>query len=226
MKIRPLTLYLFLAISMFAQMDQRFVLADPIELNYANFFSPIHTQAKLGASWAEEVERRTNGRVKINYLPDETLVKAHKTYHAIVDGAADIGMSVFAYSRGVFPAMEAIDLPMGYPNGRVATMITNDFYKRFRPKELGDLKVLYLHAHGPGLLHSRRFINKLNLVRGLKIRATGNSAKVAEALGGGLGGLKGHRSVGGCRASIYNPTPLAAVEELVAFMKDFEAKNG
>jgi phosphoserine aminotransferase len=49
---------------------------------------------------------------------------------------------------------------------------------------------------------------------------------VAEALGKELGGLKGHRSVGGCRASIYNPTPLEAVEELVAFMKDFEAKNG
>lgn len=42
----------------------------------------------------------------------------------------------------------------------------------------------------------------------------------------GLGGLKGHRSVGGCRASIYNPTPLAAVEALVDFMKDFEKKNG
>jgi phosphoserine aminotransferase len=49
---------------------------------------------------------------------------------------------------------------------------------------------------------------------------------VAEAQGRGLGGLKGHRSVGGCRASIYNPTTLETVEELVAFMKKFEAKNG
>lgn len=42
----------------------------------------------------------------------------------------------------------------------------------------------------------------------------------------GLGGLKGHRSVGGCRASIYNPTPPAAVEALVDFMKDFENRAG
>ena len=49
---------------------------------------------------------------------------------------------------------------------------------------------------------------------------------VADALGNSLGGLKGHRSVGGCRASIYNPTSLDAVKDLVAFMKDFEAKNG
>jgi phosphoserine aminotransferase len=51
-------------------------------------------------------------------------------------------------------------------------------------------------------------------------------AFVAAALENGLGGLKGHRSVGGCRASIYNPTPLAAVEALVDFMKTFEGQNG
>jgi len=49
---------------------------------------------------------------------------------------------------------------------------------------------------------------------------------VAEALENNLGGLKGHRSVGGCRASIYNPTPLAAIDALVDFMKTFESKNG
>ncbi len=49
---------------------------------------------------------------------------------------------------------------------------------------------------------------------------------VARALENDLGGLKGHRSVGGCRASIYNPTPLAAVETLVDFMKTFERDNG
>ncbi|CAB4270152.1 unnamed protein product [Prunus armeniaca] len=37
--------------------------------------------------------------------------------------------------------------------------------------------------------------------------------------------LKGHRSVGGMKASIYNAMPLAGVEKLVAFMKDFQAKH-
>jgi phosphoserine aminotransferase len=49
---------------------------------------------------------------------------------------------------------------------------------------------------------------------------------VQEALIRGLGGLKGHRSVGGCRASIYNATTIAAVETLVDFMKAFETRNG
>jgi phosphoserine aminotransferase len=49
---------------------------------------------------------------------------------------------------------------------------------------------------------------------------------VAEATGAQLDGLKGHRSVGGIRASIYNAFPKAGVERLVSFMKEFQGKNG
>jgi len=49
---------------------------------------------------------------------------------------------------------------------------------------------------------------------------------IAEALAAGLGGLKGHRSVGGCRASLYNATTIGAVEALVDFMKEFARRNG
>ncbi len=49
---------------------------------------------------------------------------------------------------------------------------------------------------------------------------------VSEATAAGLVGLKGHRSVGGLRASIYNATNKAGVEALTQFMADFEKKNG
>ncbi|MFO7862024.1 MAG: 3-phosphoserine/phosphohydroxythreonine transaminase [Desulfosalsimonas sp.] len=48
---------------------------------------------------------------------------------------------------------------------------------------------------------------------------------IDEAAQNGLGGLKGHRSVGGCRASIYNATTVENVEKLISFMKEFENKN-
>ena len=48
---------------------------------------------------------------------------------------------------------------------------------------------------------------------------------VKEAAEAGFVNLKGHRSVGGMRASIYNAMPKEGVEKLVAFMKEFEAKN-
>jgi phosphoserine aminotransferase len=49
---------------------------------------------------------------------------------------------------------------------------------------------------------------------------------VVEATKAGLDGLKGHRSVGGVRASIYNAFPKKGVETLVSFMKEFARKNG
>ena len=49
---------------------------------------------------------------------------------------------------------------------------------------------------------------------------------VEEAKALGMSSLKGHRSVGGIRATIYNAFPMAGVDALVAFMKDFEARNG
>ena len=49
---------------------------------------------------------------------------------------------------------------------------------------------------------------------------------IDDATKAGFNGLKGHRSVGGLRASIYNAFPTKGVEELVSFMKDFQNKNG
>ena len=49
---------------------------------------------------------------------------------------------------------------------------------------------------------------------------------IAEALEKGMSGLKGHRSVGGCRASMYNAMPVAGAETLASFMADFQNKNG
>ena len=46
-----------------------------------------------------------------------------------------------------------------------------------------------------------------------------------EAKEAGFENLKGHRSVGGMRASIYNAMPIEGVEKLVAFMREFEKRN-
>ena len=163
--------------------------AGPIKLTYSNFFPPSHFNGSLGASWAKEIEKRSNGRVKITYFPGGALLKGGGMYDGILKGITDIGMSCFAYTRGRFPAMEALDLPMGYTSGYAATMVANDFYKKFKPEELSKAEVMYIHAHGPGLLHSKKPVTKLEGMKGLKVRATGLSAKVVKALGGAPVGM-------------------------------------
>jgi len=159
--------------------------AAPIKLTYSNFFPPSHIQAKLADSWCKEIEKRTGGRVKIQHYPGQTLTKAKQVYDGVVEGLSDIGFCLFGYNRGRFTLMEVVDLPLGYPTGTVATKVANAVYDKFKPKELSDVKVMYLHAHGPGLLHTRKVaVKTLADNKGLRIRSHGTTAKVVKALGG------------------------------------------
>jgi len=157
--------------------------AEAINLKYAGFTPATHKISILADQWCKEVEKRTNGRVKATHFPGATLTSATTTYDAVVKGIVHMGWSAMGYTRGKFPLSEVIDLPLGYQNGLLATKMANEYYNKFKPKELGDVKVLYLHAHGPGVLHTKKPVNRLEELKGLKIRSTGLSAKIVEALG-------------------------------------------
>ena len=154
------------------------------ELRYANFFPPTHVQSQLAESWCKDVEKQTNGEVTIQYYPASTLTKAPQTYDGVVQGIADIGMTVLAYSRGRFPVASAIDLPMGYTSGVQATAVANAVLEKFQPKEFSDTQIMFLHAHGPGFIHTRdKVVESLDDLKGLKLRGTGTSGLVQAALG-------------------------------------------
>jgi len=158
--------------------------AEPVKLTYSCLFPPTHIQAVLAQEWCKEVEKRTNGQVVIEFYPAGTLTKGPKIYDGVVTGLSDIGFSVLAYTRGRFPVMFAVDLYIGWPSGKVATAVANDVYTHFNPKELQDTQVMYLNAHGPGLVHTKGVaVKKLEDLKGLKLRAHGTSAIVVKALG-------------------------------------------
>lgn len=158
--------------------------AAPIELSYSIFFPPTHIQCETAVAWAKEIEKRTEGKVKINIFPGGSLTAAPQVYEGVVNGVSDIGMSCFAYTRGRFPLLEGLDLPLGYPTGVAATKIANAVIEEFKPSELSDTHLLYVHAHGPGILASKKPVNSIADVKGLKIRGTGLSTKIIEDIGG------------------------------------------
>lgn len=159
--------------------------ADTVTLKYSNFFPPTHIQSKLAESWCQEVEKRTEGRVKVEYYPGGSLLKVKQTYDGIVDGIADVGLSGLAYTLGRFPEMTALDLPFGFPSGVVATKVANDVYAKLQPKEFADTKVMFFHGHGPGYINTReKAVKTLDDMKGLRIRSTGMSADIVTALGG------------------------------------------
>lgn len=162
-----------------------FTVSAKTEFTYANFFPPTHVQSQLAESWIKEVEKRTNGEISIKYFPAGTLAKGPQIYDGVATGLADIGMTVLAYTRGRFPISEGIDLPLGYESGTQATKVANAVLNKFQPEEFNDTRLMFLHAHGPGLIHTTdKKVASIEEMKGLKIRAHGTSGLIVGALGG------------------------------------------
>ena len=70
------------------------------------------------------------------------------------------------------------------PSGVQATKVANGVLNTFHPEEFNDTRIMFLHAHGPGLIHTRdKEVHSLDDLSGLKLRGTGTSGKVQAALG-------------------------------------------
>lgn len=155
-----------------------------VSLKLANFFPPDNRVSVAMDQWCKEIEKRTNGTVKITQFPGGILTPPAQTYISVTRGVADIGLSFFSYTMGRFPLMEVLDLPLGYRSGYVGNKLANEFYRKFKPKELDDVKVLFLMTSPPHMLFAKKPVKNLEDLKGMKIRSTGTSARVVEVLGG------------------------------------------
>jgi TRAP-type transport system periplasmic protein len=155
-----------------------------VRLKYANMNPPTHPLAQLSDEWCKEVEKRSNGRVKVAFFPAGTLVSAAQTYDGVVKGIVDIGFSLMSYTPGRMPLSEALVLPLGFKNSAQATRAADALFRKFRPKEFDDTKVFYLHALGGGTFHTKTPVNKMEDLKGLRIKGDGYTAKIIAAAGG------------------------------------------
>jgi len=149
-----------------------------IMLPSANKLTISHTE------WAKEIEKRTNGRIKIATYPGGTLTPPDKCYQGVVSGISDICCSAPGYTRGRFPFFDIFDLPVGFGKGVVNTKLLNDLVKKFQPKELSDTEIMFGYTGGAGKLHTKRPVYKLEDLKGMKIRTAGLMTEIIRHLGG------------------------------------------
>ncbi|MBN1105760.1 MAG: TRAP transporter substrate-binding protein [Deltaproteobacteria bacterium] len=154
-----------------------------VKITFSHFWPLGHPVTNLLDAWAKEVEKRTKGTVNVTIFTAGTLTPAPKCYDGVVKGISGMGSSAMGYTKGRFPLMEVLELPWGCETALVATRMANAFYRKFLPQELSDTKVMFFQAHGPGIVHTKKPVRKLEDMKGLKIRSTGTSAKIATALG-------------------------------------------
>ena len=191
--------------------------AQTFDFTYSTFFPPTHIQTKVPEAWIAEIEKRSKGQIKIKLFTGGSLTPAPQIYDGVVKGISDFGLSVFAYSPGRFPVIAAVDNPLGYPDAFVATKTINELYRKFNPKELSDVHVCYLFAHGPGILHTAtKPVKTLEDVKGLKIRSTGTSQLIVRALGGAPVAMSQGETYDALKKNIVDGT-LVPVEALEGF---------
>lgn len=159
--------------------------AKPVDLTLASFFPATHfVNTKMVKQWVDAIKDATNDEVKITVYPAQTLLTAKETYDGVVSGTADIGIVSFAYTRGRFPVMEAFEIPGVYFGSCTATgLVATEGVQHFKPKELSDTKLMFIYAPGPGSLYTKKEVKSLSDLAGMRIRATGLTAKSIKALG-------------------------------------------
>ena len=82
---------MFLFLSFFLVLSPSHAQEKAVTLNFASFFPPENRVSLLMVDWCKDVEKRTNGKVKVTYFPGGTLAPAAQIYPAVVKGIADIG---------------------------------------------------------------------------------------------------------------------------------------
>ena len=133
--------------------------------------------------WKKEVEKRTNGKVKVNTYPGGTLLGAKNMMDGVIAGQADIGNLCMAYQPGRFVVTNATSLPLGIPNSRVGSLALLNLYKKYKPAPFAKVKVLAMFTTAPTNIMSKVPVRSLADIKGLDLRASGGAAQILGAWG-------------------------------------------
>ncbi|MBN1380405.1 MAG: TRAP transporter substrate-binding protein [Deltaproteobacteria bacterium] len=158
--------------------------AAPIKLTYANFPPASTFPCVQMERWAKEVEKRTNGAVVVQTFPGSTLLAAKNIFDGVISGTADIGNFAMSYQPGRFPISEAVDLPVGFKNAKVASLVLFDLIEKYQPKEFEKVKVLTVFTCPPTDFMTSRPIRSLKDLKGMELRVSGTGAQMIKMLGG------------------------------------------
>jgi TRAP-type C4-dicarboxylate transport system substrate-binding protein len=156
---------------------------EEIKLRYSVIWPQMHPLTKLMVEWGQDVERATQGRIKTTMFASNTLSPPMQAYDATVKGIVDVCGNLLAYSPGRLPLSEVLQQPLGYRNGYQASKLANAYYKKFKPKEFDDVKVMYLHGAAPGFVMTKKPIKTTADIKGLRIKANAENADIVKNLG-------------------------------------------
>lgn len=150
--------------------------APPPSFLHSNVFKP----------WIENVEKASNGTLKIQLFMGGTLGNFNVNYDRVVDGVADIGFILTSLAGGKFKKLDVAELPFQSKDSvEAAYSLWNVYAKGLVDDEFDKVKPLAIWTFPNAALHTKTKITTVNDVKGMRL-ATSNvsTSKIVELLGG------------------------------------------
>ena len=154
-----------------------------MKLRISSMWPAQHPLTKAFDQWGKDIEKVTSGRVTFTVFAASTLSPPMQVYDNTVKGVVDVGTSLLAYSPGRLPLSEVLQQPLGYRNGYQSTKLADAYYKKFKPKEFDDVKVMFLHGAAPGFIFTKNSVKSTADVKGLRIKANAENVDIVKNLG-------------------------------------------
>ncbi len=168
--------------------------AETITLKLSHFLPSSHpTQKDFIEPWAKQLEEKTNGKVKVEIYPaGSAFGHVAKQLDQVKAGVVDIAHGLTGIPRGRMPRTLITDLPFLVKSSDAASRTLWDLYKDGDiSSEYKGLKVMALHAHNAGLIHTRDHqVKTMEDLKGLRLRTPSQAiAMMLKELGGTPVGL-------------------------------------
>jgi TRAP-type C4-dicarboxylate transport system substrate-binding protein len=205
--------------------------AQEVTLRVHTFMPPVANPYKhFLTPWAEKVGRESNGRIKVQVFPAMQLGgSAPQLLQQVRDGVADVIWTLPGFTPGVMVKDEVFELPFLHRSTRSTVLALQDFVGRHMQKELAPYHVLQVHAHAGTLLMTKAPINKVEDLKGMKLRTPSRTAAwILEALGAAplqvaLPELAPMLSKGTVSGSLltYEIAPAVKMQDLVDYFTTF-----
>ena len=155
------------------------VLADKVTLKFHTMVPmPANSNAKFVKPWADKVKKESNGEIITEMYPSMQLGgKPPQLVDQAREGVVDIVWTVAGYTPGRFPRLSVFELPFMPTNAKVTAQAVQEFVETEGAEDLKDYKILAVHVHSPGMIHTKNTIIKsVSDFKGLKLRGPTRSA--------------------------------------------------
>jgi len=154
-------------------------LADRVTLKFHTMLPmPSNTIAKFVKPWSNKIKKESNDKIITEFYPSMQLGgKPSQLVDQVREGVVDIIWTVAGYTPGRFPRLSVFELPFMPSTAKVTAQAVQEFVETTGAEDLKDYKILAVHVHSPGTIHTKNtLIKSVSDFQGLKLRGPTRSA--------------------------------------------------